>query len=1608
MANVLLCRLRQILQTHFKKLTNLSDVYTNFEFLIFTAKFNSLRNQTLKRLLHPDAGIVPLSLAGKDRERYGEERILKYQLADKEEKLVEKFRKNVEEADKNESDSGRTLFLVVADESHWGTVKDKETEGKNPQEKKTQKAFHKFVNTWSQHKDVVVLQVSATPFNLLTTNSRIPQVYYQDQGSKTEKERHVVHWAELALEQFRKGCAVRLSTINGECCVGVLDGEVVASSSSKSLIFIDGSQSSSGQIVRLFEYDYKTGAIGRIFGLTSGATSRGKSHSDLIAVARENIDSMSKHCFDFEAVLDSGMGIVSLRAASTASGIYLKAEKNVESGIYKISQASGVEQLSVHRVRKLPRNCAFQFDVVGIQEEEAGGQMVDIPKRYLSLNYYMNSIMREDAKKRLIKNDERFAKVLRKLGKLPYFKTKEADLDVVLAWEYAFLLLWLFSEKTEMVLETSLIRARDSFANFLDKFKQELSGEEEASAFEEFCKTFAVEAGDTLFSHLFNIRKETMTKQLESGLDIFCESVFLSSVHHDSTKTKVVHHHYERPDLFNHVLFCIPTLSILHELILQKPSIKIARVKSKKMGEKTASIIRSALSLVKDSAVGGKFQSFFVICDFGSREINAEVKYSFGVDEFKRQSQLGSCKAQGDCSCSCFTPVVKDALECELCKHQHRHFRTYMDLESFPCLLILVKKARMGDTFPHTLNCMDLRLFHTETATVTITQMMQELGRLCRYVDRSEAVNEPFAIVGQKLYKKLKNHFNTCASFTAIKMNPDTKMIKTKDKKNWDEEKPDLPFRVRWLGYEAGPTSCDHEHEPKRVPENRLLLQAEPQIGKTGTYLRFIEELRSKICRDEDSELINCGDFDNEAKMDEKESEGQAVFHEKDWIYPHHVNFNWEKARRLDYELSQSKYEPLLHYTPREKRSELVKKILNKFNPRKIGRDTPDVNPRGRRNNFVVEWEEETNHVKSYSEYHASRNCFVCLPARKESHFDVTTKSLKLDALKIFEINEVLISVPGGSSFKSFRVFLQNDNLQALCDFKWVFIPTYNRARRALLNFSHLIERGSTFIPLFALVVRESEFQAYQNIWGRFHVIVQLPRRFLLPLALRKQLDYSFDYVTDDINRIGFSRLFMQLFAHALGLSFAFHMDDNVSSLYCVDFADINGPQIKMKKTYLTTILSHLWNQFDPRAELPEELQTSLCTRVVDYSGQPDKYGVLGMKFDRLGYRRPPFRHGRLGALYLLNVKATVEKDVFFMPAPFLADVMFCDDCDAKQLLCCKYGRFVFVKALIEGSIKYPSSDVKQSTEQKREERKEDTKDLREVKREDVREELEVNKEELQEDSGELEQNFKKFGDSSARADTSRMALLPLSVDPFTELKQEKISDALILPSPKSEMSAVSSGSIREAELPLFECRCSPNSTLSLKELLYQHLEYLKCEYVVFPPCYEKDMVKPMSSENLRTVKDAFKKFSVEQKNSSEEPSDLFLLLSFVDNKIVTKWPDSVGLFLQLDLERIIGQRGSTIDFAWAMPIGLASTLNLTTKKRIIKFLRKCDIRVSQCDVYWTCVHEPESPYSVVVVIFSSEGDFTKNPERKRSFLSLQEDERASHHQKKIIKIEID
>jgi hypothetical protein len=53
----------------------------------------------------------------------------------------------------------------------------------------------------------------------------------------------------------------------------------------------------------------------------------------------------------------------------------------------------------------------------------------------------------------------------------------------------------------------------------------------------------------------------------------------------------------------------------------------------------------------------------------------------------------------------------------------------YEDLMNVPCLIILCAKGRMGDTFPHSLRVMDLRI----RSAGTVTCLIQELGRVCRY-----------------------------------------------------------------------------------------------------------------------------------------------------------------------------------------------------------------------------------------------------------------------------------------------------------------------------------------------------------------------------------------------------------------------------------------------------------------------------------------------------------------------------------------------------------------------------------------------------------------------------------------------------------------------------------------------------------------------------------------------------------------------------------------------------------------------------------------------------------------------------------------------------------
>jgi hypothetical protein len=77
---------------------------------------------------------------------------------------------------------------------------------------------------------------------------------------------------------------------------------------------------------------------------------------------------------------------------------------------------------------------------------------------------------------------------------------------------------------------------------------------------------------------------------------------------------------------------------------------------------------------------------------------------------------------------------------------------TYEDLNGLPCILLLCEKGRMGDTFPHSFNCMDIRT-RANNSPPAASSFKQEIGRMCRYANDETTL--PYALVGKKLYDAL-------------------------------------------------------------------------------------------------------------------------------------------------------------------------------------------------------------------------------------------------------------------------------------------------------------------------------------------------------------------------------------------------------------------------------------------------------------------------------------------------------------------------------------------------------------------------------------------------------------------------------------------------------------------------------------------------------------------------------------------------------------------------------------------------------------------------------------------------------------------------------------
>jgi hypothetical protein len=84
---------------------------------------------------------------------------------------------------------------------------------------------------------------------------------------------------------------------------------------------------------------------------------------------------------------------------------------------------------------------------------------------------------------------------------------------------------------------------------------------------------------------------------------------------------------------------------------------------------------------------------------------------------------------------------------------------TYEHMKDVPALVLVIEKARMGDTFPASLGVLDLRCRHRageeqQGAKMSRATIIQELGRLCRYA-RGPIANVGYALVSSQLRRVL-------------------------------------------------------------------------------------------------------------------------------------------------------------------------------------------------------------------------------------------------------------------------------------------------------------------------------------------------------------------------------------------------------------------------------------------------------------------------------------------------------------------------------------------------------------------------------------------------------------------------------------------------------------------------------------------------------------------------------------------------------------------------------------------------------------------------------------------------------------------------------------
>ena len=1320
---------------HYHNIANLSDAFNDVEFVVYTARYRMLSDQTEKRIRHPDAGVLSKEELKTGDDSGTKKRMFMYVRSLETDDHFEKLKRGVRE-------KPNTLFVVIADECHWGITKDKEQKSS---------AHNLFINEWCKDdspQNVVVVQISATPFNLLTQNSRLPEVrcvllhdkLYSSQRdyeegdvvvlerepnlpehvrkNSKEVELHVVHWSEVELKNFESGMRMKLkSTLNLSDArylyLHVSNGKLgVTSVESEATDFI--LQGSRG-IVNLKVM--ATNEQERAMPLTITTDGKG----NLIAKGDPPQPTT------FEVKLDFGVGIVAFSSCESPDH-YLAVDQlgHVTLQAAKIERKCGV---CIMKPKHDIARVAFEYYIDQPGPVEVGM----VGQQYMSLNFYLSTINYPDSNDQKIRQDKSFQEIVDQAKRqMKISKTDKAKgdkdpssfpIDALLCAEYCYHILhasvYHSDEKVRRLLNSSIDESPAAeFDRKLNSFVRKLRNETtntkkyiELEAFE-FVRNNLCEKTTHDFEYnlkeVKNLRKRNSTKEKQEDLTEVEEELTtsfvaclmhlnqrqLQKVKEDPRSSNIIemmqqklqdNNCREMVRYWNSIVQEGETSFLVDNLIQsgkgKMGKMKIVRAKSMKTADQFYFTLRLArtVSCLEDC--------FEVIRDYGGIQIESQLMKS--TSPFFQKLQPLNCHDKFDCCCKELT-LQDGRKKCLNCHHVHKLITQYEDLENLACVLILVEKGRMGDTFPQSFDCLDLRLNYDsswefkEGSSLYLSTIIQELGRMCRY-SKYPANESPYVLVGRALFKKLQDSLAKSSSMSAISCNKaDRYMTKSSGRKG------EAYSSLRWLDYEAHKDSYDYQNAQKHC--NRILLQAEPQIGKTGTYLCLIRDLRLDILGKERVSHSSAPGFDEGFFYHDKQchlSEEVVVSEmeeRQDWQLPY-----WKTIQNFpslnEKPVASGKYSiGGCFYTHDMEESPYILMNLGQKEPTKSGHQ--------------YQTRECAGGIRAWHWYHFE-TCAECGRLLQGKEPVSKTFIVNIDGGPVTVESSIPRSRP---SFKHLLEQLKDtrstEETNAAPSPYWIFHASHrDDPRKCTLNYHHVMqENGNVHDYVQIVVVRSEKFDAYRSTWGKVLAIVKLPDT--LPNC----------DVGPSEGGIGYARLFIQKMAFALNQEYIFMIDDNVVAMSEAVFStgdpsategtvlrDDNGV-MQMQRCSFLKPLTHLQKivqgkdtrSIDERNYEPHPLTDEFKSQEVPlytYTGpakllgdkQHESYGILGL-IRSIPVAVNPFSKTQVYAAVLLNVKSTVEKGVFYRPWPCWEDLRFNDDCDKAGLWVVKCNRYSFLK----------------------------------------------------------------------------------------------------------------------------------------------------------------------------------------------------------------------------------------------------------------------------------------------------------------------------------------